>query len=149
MIAAPASRSSSGVTLFTVACVPTGIKMGVGIKPCGVVTTPARAHVSGHSDSIVKENADIYFYKRRHDGARRHSSSLFSLVSVFLCFIFAHTSTLQLFPVPTRREYVLWSDVVVVEESSGTRFPGIIAPAMQKENFTNDGRDRRSEGGSR
>src|SRR6266516_4043066 len=54
MICAPAACNSSGETLFTVACVPTGINIGVWI-------VPARAHVPGHSASIAKEkNAVIY-----------------------------------------------------------------------------------------
>src|SRR4051812_33631341 len=43
MIWAPSARTSSGVTLFTVAFVPTGMKTGVCTSPCAVRSTPARA----------------------------------------------------------------------------------------------------------
>src|SRR5258707_10079166 len=59
MIVAPASRNSSGETLLTVACVPTGMKMGVRMLPCGVLIVPARAQLWGHSASIVNENGDM------------------------------------------------------------------------------------------
>src|SRR3989441_3836171 len=40
---APAVRRSSGPRAFTVACVPTGMKIGVSTTPCAVVSRPARA----------------------------------------------------------------------------------------------------------
>ena len=43
MMPAPATRSSSPLRAFTVAWVPTGMNTGVGIEPCGVCSTPARA----------------------------------------------------------------------------------------------------------
>ena len=42
-IAAPASRTSSGCRLLTLAFVPTGMNAGVGTSPCAVWRTPARA----------------------------------------------------------------------------------------------------------
>src|SRR3989338_7585372 len=43
MICAPVCVRSSGDNAFTVACVPTGIKIGVWTTPCGVVKEPERA----------------------------------------------------------------------------------------------------------
>ena len=43
MTAAPIARTSSGWSAFTVAFVPTGMNAGVGMSPCAVWTTPARA----------------------------------------------------------------------------------------------------------
>src|SRR5688572_1625962 len=40
---APAELTSAGVSAFTVACVATGMKHGVGTTACGVVSVPARA----------------------------------------------------------------------------------------------------------
>ena len=45
MMPAPRSCSSSGETPLTDACVPTGMKIGVGKLPCGVWMMPARAPV--------------------------------------------------------------------------------------------------------
>src|SRR5690242_6496533 len=59
MICAPAWRNSSGETLFTLAWVPTGIKMGVWMVPWGVWMVPARAQLAGHSASMVKVNDDM------------------------------------------------------------------------------------------
>lgn len=64
MMVAPASRSSSGETLLTLAWVPTGMKMGVEMMPWGVWIVPVLAHVSGHSASIVNENGGMYFPDR-------------------------------------------------------------------------------------
>src|SRR5437016_6209057 len=38
----PAARRSAGVSPFTVPCVPTGMKAGVGTSPCEVTSVPAR-----------------------------------------------------------------------------------------------------------
>jgi hypothetical protein len=38
-----------------VACVPTGMKTGVSMVPCGVCSKPARARVCGHSATTSKE----------------------------------------------------------------------------------------------
>src|SRR5689334_1101219 len=54
MICAPASRTISGVSPLTVACVPTGMNTGVRTLPCGVWNAPARAAPS--VASRVKEN---------------------------------------------------------------------------------------------
>jgi hypothetical protein len=43
MIRAPTWQSSSGVIALTVAWVPTGMKMGVSMVPCGVVKEHVRA----------------------------------------------------------------------------------------------------------
>src|SRR5476649_2171092 len=43
MISAPVKRTSSGISPFTVACVPTGMKAGVCTAPCGVTISPRRA----------------------------------------------------------------------------------------------------------
>ena len=40
---APTSATCAGVSVLTVACVPTGAKRGVGRSPCGVRNVPARA----------------------------------------------------------------------------------------------------------
>ena len=40
---APSALADSGSTPLTVAFVPTGMKAGVRICPCGVVITPVRA----------------------------------------------------------------------------------------------------------
>ena len=40
---APSARTSSGCSAFTLAFVPTGMNAGVGISPCAVRITPARA----------------------------------------------------------------------------------------------------------
>ena len=45
MIFAPISSNSSGDIDFTVASVPTGINIGVGKVPCGVMISPRRAPV--------------------------------------------------------------------------------------------------------
>ncbi len=42
-MSAPERRTSSNVTPFTVACVPTGMKAGVAIVPRGVDISPRRA----------------------------------------------------------------------------------------------------------
>jgi hypothetical protein len=47
MICEPIWTSSSGVIAFTVACVPTGMKIGVSILPCVVVREPKRAAEPG------------------------------------------------------------------------------------------------------
>ena len=44
--------------LFSVAWVPTGIKAGVSILPCGVVITPLRPSAPGRRWVIVKRSAD-------------------------------------------------------------------------------------------
>lgn len=59
MICTPASRNSSGETLFTLACVPTGMKIGVWMVPWGVEMVPARAQLSEHSASMVNVNDDM------------------------------------------------------------------------------------------
>ena len=46
MIWAPSPRTSSGVSAFTVALVPTGMNTGVSTSPCAVESTPARASPS-------------------------------------------------------------------------------------------------------
>src|SRR5450759_2567226 len=43
MICALSSRSSRGLTAFTLPCVPTGINAGVSITPCVVASRPRRA----------------------------------------------------------------------------------------------------------
>jgi hypothetical protein len=35
-IFAPVAATSPGVSVFTLPCVPTGMKVGVGTSPCGV-----------------------------------------------------------------------------------------------------------------
>ena len=40
---APIVSNSSGAIVFTLACVPTGINIGVGNVPCGVINSPNRA----------------------------------------------------------------------------------------------------------
>src|SRR5207302_8305904 len=42
-MSAPAARTASGASPFTVACVPTGINAGVATGPCAVVIAPQRA----------------------------------------------------------------------------------------------------------
>src|SRR5262245_4157851 len=42
-MSAPAARTVSGASPFTVACVPTGIKAGVATGPCAVAISPQRA----------------------------------------------------------------------------------------------------------
>src|SRR5205807_1496455 len=42
-MSAPSNRTVSGVSPFTVACVPTGMKAGVATMPCGVLISPQRA----------------------------------------------------------------------------------------------------------
>ncbi len=53
-ISAPVARTSCGVSPFTVACVPTGMKAGVCTLPCGVTSSPRRAAPSVLL--MVKEN---------------------------------------------------------------------------------------------
>ena len=49
---------ASGVTDLTVAFVPTGMKAGVAISPCGVEITPARAaELAAGLLTISKENS--------------------------------------------------------------------------------------------
>jgi hypothetical protein len=43
MTCAPSATSSSGDTVFTDPCVPTGMNTGVSITPCGVTSRPRRA----------------------------------------------------------------------------------------------------------
>ena len=40
---APVAATSAGTSVLTDPCVPTGMNVGVGTSPCGVVSTPARA----------------------------------------------------------------------------------------------------------
>ncbi len=47
MICAPSACRSSGAIAFTLPWVPTGMKMGVSIVPCGVCSRPRRAPVCG------------------------------------------------------------------------------------------------------
>jgi len=60
IIVAPASRRSRGSSVFTVACVPTGMKAGVSTGPCGVTKTPARAAPA--VESIRKAKGDAMNY---------------------------------------------------------------------------------------
>ena len=46
MISAPMLFRSSGESVLTVACVPTGMKTGVWTVPCDVVSSPLRAEDS-------------------------------------------------------------------------------------------------------
>jgi hypothetical protein len=54
-ICAPVSRSWAGVTVLTLARVPTGMKRGVLTLPWGVWKLPARALVQVQVASIAKE----------------------------------------------------------------------------------------------
>jgi len=51
----PASSRSRRVTAFTAAAVPTGMKAGVSMAPCGVVRRPARARPSVASSEKAKD----------------------------------------------------------------------------------------------
>ena len=51
------STSCCGVTPLTVPCVPTGMKIGVGIVPWSVWINPALARVTGHSAWISNRTA--------------------------------------------------------------------------------------------
>src|SRR5258708_1697467 len=42
-MSAPAARTVSGASPFTVPCVPTGMNAGVATVPCGVISSPQRA----------------------------------------------------------------------------------------------------------
>src|SRR2546423_14131167 len=53
MIGALSSRSSLGLTAFTLPCAPTGMNAGVSIAPCPVVSRPCRAP---DSRSFVKSS---------------------------------------------------------------------------------------------
>ncbi|EKD33848.1 MAG: hypothetical protein ACD_75C02575G0001 [uncultured bacterium] len=53
MICALISVRFSGVTALTVPCVPTGMKTGVWITPCLVLTSPLRAAHSEERQSRV------------------------------------------------------------------------------------------------
>jgi len=59
MIWAPSAVRSSGVRDFTVACVPTGMNVGVRMVPWGVSNRPARAPVSGSVASTVNRNEAV------------------------------------------------------------------------------------------
>ena len=48
----PICSSVAGKMPLTVDFVPTGMKMGVGMSPCGVWKTPARACVEGSSATM-------------------------------------------------------------------------------------------------
>src|ERR1700687_2578326 len=54
---APSSFMVSGRTPFTVALVPTAMKAGVRMSPCGVRMTPARPNRPGSSASTVKNGS--------------------------------------------------------------------------------------------
>src|SRR5262245_10021652 len=56
-MSAPAARTVSGASPFTVACVPTGMKAGVATAPCSVTISPQRAAPSVAISR--KENAVI------------------------------------------------------------------------------------------
>jgi len=61
MICEPISFIWSIVAHFTALLVPTGIKIGVSITPCGVIIVPARACPSVASRE--KENGLYIFYR--------------------------------------------------------------------------------------
>ena len=55
----PRSLTSSGVIAFIVAWVATGMKHGVRMEPCGVVSTPARAPVASSEAVISNEKLSV------------------------------------------------------------------------------------------
>src|ERR1051325_8353439 len=61
MIRAPATRSCSGVTPFTVARVPTGMNTGVATAPCGVSRRPTRVAPSVALTVKRMDIASLYF----------------------------------------------------------------------------------------
>jgi hypothetical protein len=71
----PHSSSSSGDNAFTVACVPTGMKIGVLIIPCGVLSAPARAfeNLSTDSSSNLKSLSVIFIITASLKGKRPFS----------------------------------------------------------------------------
>src|SRR5882757_6724754 len=76
IFASRASARSRGVTPFTVACVPTGMKTGVSIVPWAVWRRPARAWVIGHSAWSSKNmrrmgESGHYYYGPRMNGNER------------------------------------------------------------------------------
>ena len=58
MMDAPSASSCACVTALTVPCVPTGMKTGVSIVPCGVASTPRRARPSVCVSRKEKEDKD-------------------------------------------------------------------------------------------
>ena len=66
-MSAPERRTSSKVTPFTVACVPTGMKAGVAIVPRGVDISPRRAAPS--VASRWKEKGSVIISQRHCRGA--------------------------------------------------------------------------------
>src|SRR6266516_3769830 len=54
MICAPASSSIAWVRALTVPCVPTGMKTGVSMAPCAVVSRPLRASLAGSAARLSK-----------------------------------------------------------------------------------------------
>ena len=54
MSRAPSAFISSGVRVLTVAWLPTGMKTGVGMTPCGVMSSPARAEAVVFIDCKIR-----------------------------------------------------------------------------------------------
>src|SRR5438874_10953945 len=88
MIWASSSRSSRGLTAFTLPCVPTGIKAGVLITPCAVVMRPRRAFVCrscARSSNIFGSDEKFLDRDRNDKSACKYSLQ----VAIFpLCFAF-------------------------------------------------------------
>src|SRR5215203_6957380 len=64
MTEAPAASSSCGVTPLTAPSVPTGMKAGVSMTPCGVVRRPRRARPAVARISKVRGMAALRFARR-------------------------------------------------------------------------------------
>src|ERR1700745_4324074 len=78
-MSAPKARTSSGVTPFTAAWVPTGMKAGVRTAPCGVVISPRRAAPSVLLSWNEKEG-DIGVARRHSRDASRQEAAVLTLL---------------------------------------------------------------------
>src|SRR5262249_55729118 len=65
-MSAPAARTVSGASPFTVACVPTGMKAGVATAPCAVAISPQRAAPSG----VIRRKANEVIGARGKAGSK-------------------------------------------------------------------------------
>ena len=85
MIVAPSSSNCAGVRAFTVACVPTGMKTGVVISPCGVENVavralPSRAEISKEKSMISDPPKDLQADDQNHQDDDRQRAAHFQII---------------------------------------------------------------------
>src|SRR4051812_13686503 len=100
---APTCSSWAGVSPLTVACVPTGMNMGVSTGPCGVCKRPRRAAPSEASNSKVMAIGSLQISECRmqiEEAARSSEDALALNLHSAICI-------LQWLSVPAQRQAVL------------------------------------------